>query len=477
MQKNVHYDRTFTPTPSLDSSRFMAGKGVGEFLVRVTFDIMSAFQQAPHEGVPLGVKYPKGFERWEEGTGDELFAVLLQNLNGMPNGSRAFGQFRDKWIMDTFNTEGYQCQKGVREPTIFRITCPQGYKSWMLIHSDDVDMKSQNMDSALLIAELFNKRFGIKMTNPEHMLGMIRKRYEMNGVLFEHITQAGYLNELWEEFKHLYPDNAKAPSIPFPKTMRLYPGCEDVTPEESLAIIKKGYQNIIGGIMWGNRGTAPLASFGTNQCAKVMSAPGPKALKCALQVLHFMVANQDVGIVFRSDGNKHLITHYDAGFAPDPVSGKSSFGYTTHFFGGPVSWLAKQLPHVGTHVGQNETAAQCFGGKHSVYLKYVYEEVQQQEHPPVPLLGDNDQATLFAQEEMITSGNKYYYLPYYWIKEVEGVLVKTGRVSTVNNVSDVMTKSNDEPTLRYLQPRLCGHTGVDGKLFEFDVKKAKYLPP
>ena len=78
---------------------------------------------------------------------------------------------------------------------------------------------------------------------------------------------------------------------------------------------------------------------------------------------------------------------------------------------------------------------------------------------------------------MITSGNKYYYLPYYWIKEVEGVLVKTGRVSTVNNVSDVMTKSNDEPTLRYLQPRLCGHTGVDGKLFEFDVKKAKYLPP
>jgi hypothetical protein len=78
MQKNVHYDRTFTPTPSLDSSRFMAGKGVGEFLVRVTFDIMSAFQQAPHEGVPLGVKYPKGFERWEEGTGDELFAVLLR---------------------------------------------------------------------------------------------------------------------------------------------------------------------------------------------------------------------------------------------------------------------------------------------------------------------------------------------------------------------------------------------------------------
>jgi hypothetical protein len=62
-------------------------------------------------------------------------------------------------------------------------------------------------------------------------------------------------------------------------------------------------------------------------------------------------------------------------------------------------------------VGQNETAAQCFAGKHTVYMKYIHEEVEQKEHPPVAVLGDNDQATNFSQEDMITSGNKYYYLP------------------------------------------------------------------
>jgi hypothetical protein len=93
-----------------------------------------------------------------------------------------------------------------------------------------------------------------------------------------------------------------------------------------------------------------------------MSAPGPKALKCALQVLHYMVANQHVGTLFRSDGNPNLTTFYDAGFAPDPVDGKSTSGFTMHYYGGPTSWMSKKLPHVGTHVGQNETAAQCFAG-------------------------------------------------------------------------------------------------------------------
>jgi hypothetical protein len=281
---------------------------------------------------------------------------------------------------------------------------------------------------------------------------------------------------LWEEFKHLLPDNPKPPAIPFPKNTRLYVGCEDATDAELKEVAKAGHASLVGGLMWGNRGTAPIVSFGTNQLTKVMSAPGPKALKCALQVLHYMVANQNVGILFRSDGNPNLTTFYDAGFAPDPVDGKSTFGFTMHYYGGPISWMSKKLPHVGTHVGQNETAAQCFAGKHSAYMKYVFEEVQQREHEPVMLLGDNDTTTLFAQEEMITSGNKYYYLPYYWIREVEGKLVKTGRVSTFNNCSDVMTKANDEPTIAYLQPRLCGHTGINGNLFEFDVKKAKYLP-
>ena len=95
----------------------------------------------------------------------------------------------------------------------------------------------------------------------------------------------------------------------------------------------------------------------------------------------------------------------------------------------------------------------------------------------VKSFGDNDQATMFAQEDMVTSGNKYYYLPYYWIKEVEGIFVKTDRVATENNNADVMTKAVDKNTLQYLKPRVTGYTGHDGTLFKFDPAKAIYIPP
>jgi hypothetical protein len=208
-----------------------------------------------------------------------------------------------------------------------------------------------------------------------------------------------------------------------------------------------------------------------------MSAPGPKALKYAMQILHYMVSKRDVGILFRSDGNDQLITHYDAGFAPDPIDGKCTYGFIISYFGGPVSWISKKLPHVGTHVGQNEMASQHFAGRHTIYAKYVLQEFSSKEQPMVMMYGDNDQATDFSQEDITSSGNKYYYLPYYWIKEVEGIEIKTDRVCSENNLSDVMTKANDEPTLEYLQPRICGHTGVRGELFEFDLKKAQYMPP
>ena len=229
--------------------------------------------------------------------------------------------------------------------------------------------------------------------------------------------------------------------------------------------------------MWGARNSKPLTSFGTNQCARMMAAPGPRALKFALHVLHYMYGTMDEGIVFRSDGNEHVTTYYDASFKPNPQNGKCPFGYTSHLYGGPVSWLSKTLPHVGTHVGQNEQAAHCFAAKHAIYLKYLHEEMLVREEPLAVLLGDNDSATLFAQEDMVTSGNKYIYLPYFYSKEVEDVLTVSERVPTANNNADIMTKGVDAPTIEYLGPRLCGYTGHDGKLFEFDVKRATYIPP
>ena len=41
---------TFAATPSLDAARMTRAEGAGRAMVRLTWDICSAFQQAPHVG-------------------------------------------------------------------------------------------------------------------------------------------------------------------------------------------------------------------------------------------------------------------------------------------------------------------------------------------------------------------------------------------------------------------------------------------
>jgi hypothetical protein len=330
MKKGVHYDETFTTTPTHDSARILQAMGTGNGWHRYTFDIKSAYQQAPATGPKLGVRYPKGFERYHPDTKEELFAVLQANLNGKADASRQWGQYRDKWVLKHFNENGYACTQSLRDPCLFTIICPHKHTTHLTIHSDDVDSLGDNLSSTILIGDAFDKKWGIKVTNPEFMLGILRKRYEMNNVLFTHLTQAQFLEDLCVSFSEHLPQSPRLRSTPFPPGTRLYIGCEDASAEMIRAIKDKGYMRLTGALLWHARCTGPTVSYAVNQLYKVMSNPGPKAWEQALHVLQHAYDNRHEGIVYRSDGNPHPISCYDASFAPNPTDGKCAHGYSTH---------------------------------------------------------------------------------------------------------------------------------------------------
>ena len=206
----------------------------------------------------------------------------------------------------------------------------------------------------------------------------------------------------------------------------------------------------------------------------MMSAPTNECFELALQTLQFAYDNRHLGIVFRSDGNAAPATYYDASFNPDPNDGKSQHGFSTNMYGGPVSWISKKLKHVGTHVGQNETMSQTFAAKNSTWVFFLLEEIDQGLENPIDLFGDNDQSNRLGQENMMTSCNKYYWPQYYYTKEVHGHTANCERVPSAENISDILTKGVDKPTLDHLLPRLSGHSGVEGNLPLFDLQNFSY---
>jgi len=218
----------------------------------------------------------------------------------------------------------------------------------------------------------------------------------------------------------------------------------------------------------------PSISFAISQLCKMMSSPTDECFELALQTLQYAYDNRHLGIVFRSDGNALPVTYYDASFNPDPNDGKSQYGFSTHLYGGPVSWISKKLKHVGTHVGQNETMSQTWAGKNSAWVYFLMDEINHKPAQPVDLFGDNDQTNRLGQENMMTTCNRYYWPQYYWVKEAHGHTINCERVPTADNCSDILTKAVDKPTLDHLLPRLSGHSGVEGNLPLFDLKNFSY---
>jgi hypothetical protein len=79
---------------------------------------------------------------------------------------------------------------------------------------------------------------------------------------------------------------------------------------------------------------------------------------------------------------------------------------------------------------------------------------------PTVIFGDNDAANNLTDEDFISTGNKYIYTPYHWVKElVKGKFVKVYRKDTKNNISDLFTKPCVREVCATLVDRLKGYAG------------------
>ena len=93
---------------------------------------------------------------------------------------------------------------------------------------------------------------------------------------------------------------------------------------------------------------------------------------------------------------------------------------------------------------------------------------------PTIVYGDNNAANLLTKEDMVSAGNKYFYLAYHWSKS----LVDTGIIDvrykdTVWNIADIFTKPVNVATSRRLVGRLTGYTDFRNESDPSITKKVK----
>jgi len=462
MRRGEHFFNTFSASPSCRTTRLLQAITIGTGLHRHAWDICTAYLWAdvkPRERIPI--RYPRDLRKYDDDTGEELYAILKKNCYGMPQADRRYTQLRNKFINDEFNKGGWKCTKSRQDPCLFIFTSPKGHRSYVIIHTDDCDGHAEVMEDLKYIAKCFHTRFKIKICDPKFMLGVQRDITIKDGITYMNLTQPDFIETTFNTFKDFCP--TRDIHTPFPPGMVLHGLLEEHNEEASKELIHRGYQSIAGSILWAARNCYPEVSIAANMICRLMSKPTELAWKCAVHTLKYLHGQSHRGVQFRSDGNKEPICYYDASNKADPSDGKSQYGYVIYMFNGPIVWGSKKHKHVGLSSTHDEYMALSQASRDIEWIRQILVEIGYpiDTSKPTPTLGDNDNATLYAREDLITPGNKFIIQEYHYAKEcVERGITCPRRVDTKDNVSDILTKSVARPILTRLRPLLTGHGGL-----------------
>ena len=148
---------------------------VGDNYCRFAFDVDQAFLHADFETEEerLPVRFAEGCRRFND-EGKELFGLLKKNLYGSPTAPRNWTRCRNKWMLEEMGKdEGWTVTQMVYAPCLFKVTIDDS-PSYLVIHTDDIDGITKNPKHGELIMAKFKQRFGVKVVDPRHMLGIER---------------------------------------------------------------------------------------------------------------------------------------------------------------------------------------------------------------------------------------------------------------------------------------------------------------
>ena len=503
--KGIHYTDVFSPSPVQHTERILQAMRVNLHLENLTWDVKMAYTWAPlPPGERIAVVYPEGFKR-SDPNGEELFLVLEKNLYGLPSASRGWSKTRDEFILARFNDKGWRCHRTRQDPCLFVIdrgVTPSGLKvleherskgpsptgqppvdldctseledcsgdlpegverSWVLIHTDDCDAYGTSLNVLHEINDIMNKEWTTEVVDSSFVLGIKRSvDRDPNGWSVT-MSMTQYIEDMMTTFKDDLTQtfgNRKV-TIPFPEGLILTKSKIPAEGEVSRNIAR-GYQRLVGSLLWCVRHVMPICAYGCSQLCKLMATPTDEAWHAALWMLNYIYQHRNEGITFRENDTVPC-AFVDASNRDDPTDGKTQYGYTIQW-GGPLITKSGKLNHVGINSTYNEYMALHHCIKQVVWLRQLFIEIGLGWliNDPTRIYADNKQANNLCNEDLVTAGNMYFRTSYHYNKEaVRDKYVSVHYINTQCNLSDVTTKALGSNKIREFQPYLHGQKPID----------------
>lgn len=472
MIPGVHYDESFSPTPTNTTTRVVLAIALWmlqelgiepeeleqiekeEWVVDFMFDVVQAFLNSSMD--PDSPVYAHLPPRWKEYC--ELRGIPFDPTDLLLLGKAQYGQVdaAKRW-MDMFigiltEKGGCEMQRSKIDPCVLYKRENGKLVALMLLYVDDgfacgkpaeVKKIREHLKRRVEVLEIgrMKTHLGVNYTLKKDDLGWYYE-CEMRKYIMD------VIDDFEKETENTLGDY-QTPAAPSSVLMKLE---EDEEPIET-----SGYRKYVGKLLYAVMKVLPDCANAVRDLSCHLSAPGDQHWQALVRFMGHLKYNYRP-LKLRAPSELRVTSAFDADWATDKNDRRSISSYVTTIGGTAlVNWQSKKQQTVALSSCESETMAGTMVSQDVLFVNNLLDEILGKDVPMRPsyVYGDNVASLFLAQNNSVGQRTKHIDLRHKFMNElVEKETVELRHVKSENNVSDVNSKNTKVETHKRHADRL-----------------------
>jgi hypothetical protein len=379
-------------------------------------------------------KYPKR-SKFIESDGC-LYFELKRFVYGLHEAPHEFNNFVDSHLTNL----GFKATKA--DKCLYTKDTEDG-KLILSLHVDDMLLSSPNKHWQIWFESEMEKHFELsKQYDKLSYLG-IQIRKESNGDI--RLTQQGYIETILKRYR--FDNLAKTPKTPSTDNML-------TDDDEAKPINKKDYLSLTMALMYVARFTRPDILFSVSYLATKCSNPNEWHFMKLKRILKYLAGTQNEGMTFRSDVPFVPAVYVDASHLIHQ-DGRGHHGMLITNGSAPVGYRSVKLKLMTRSSSETELVSLEDSATYAIWYILLLKELGTNFTKPITIYQDNKSTIIMAAQGPNFKRTKHLMGREMFIKEhITNNDIKLKYVDSKNMVADILTKSLDAGSIKYLKTKL-----------------------
>ena len=224
--------------------------------------------------------------------------------------------------------------------------------------------------------------------------------------------------------------------------------CPDESPDgmrERAYMQRKPYRELVGSLLWLQRGSRSDLSFVVGALGRVMHNPSRTHWAAAVLAMRYVRTTRNLRLTYSAQRDAALCISADADFLPNYgdayANWKSTTGFHAYLAGAAISWVSRRQDVIATSTPHAECIAAYDAVRTAVHLRGLLSDFGYAQQAPTVVDEDNQSLVRISLNDGVADRIKHWDYKVHWLRErVNNNDITFAWVNSADQMSDTATK-------------------------------------